>query len=62
LFFVSDKSVTTLISHDRGGEWKTLYLTEEQCKDTAKASSSFDLDEFISDRKKEEIEKLLVEN
>lgn len=27
----NDNSVTTVISHDRGGEWKTLSLTEEQC-------------------------------
>jgi len=46
LFFASDKSVTTVISHDRGGEWKTLPLTEEQCNGvTLKASSSFILGE-----------------
>ena len=36
-----------MITHDRGGEWKTIPLTDEQCKDvTLEASSSFDLDEF----------------
>jgi len=46
-----------VISHDRGGEWKTIHLTDEQCKGVnLKASSSFNLDEFISDRTKEEIE------
>ena len=48
-----------MISHDRGGEWKTLYLTDEQCKEAAKASSSFDRDEFIIGRIKEEIEETL---
>ena len=48
MFFVSDNTVTTVISHDRGGEWKTIHLTDDQCKGvTLKASSSFNLDEFI---------------
>ena len=51
LLFVSDNSVTTVISHDRGGEWKTIHLTEEQCKGVSlKASSSFNRDEFISEQ------------
>lgn len=29
----SDNSLSSLISHDRGGEWKPLPLTPEQCKD-----------------------------
>ena len=28
----ADNSVTSLISHDRGGEWKLIPLTEKQCK------------------------------
>ena len=40
-----------MISHDRGGEWKTIHLTDEHCKDVSlKASSSFNRDEFISEQ------------
>lgn len=28
-----DNTLTSLISHDRGGEWKLIPLTKEQCKD-----------------------------
>ena len=36
---ISDNSVTSLISHDRGGEWKIIPLTEEQCKGVTKKVS-----------------------
>ena len=32
IMVISDNSVTSLISHDRGGEWKTIHLADEQCK------------------------------
>ena len=28
----ADMSVSSLISHDRGGEWKRIPLTEKQCE------------------------------
>ena len=37
-----DNSLSSLISHDRGGEWKPLPLTQEQCKGvTLKVSCDF---------------------
>ena len=32
-FLLIGKTLTTVITHDRGGEWKTIPLTPEQCKE-----------------------------
>ena len=34
----SDKSVTSLITWDRGGEWQSIPLTAEQCKGVGEVS------------------------